>query len=146
MGENLSEGLRIVFTVVLSCLVIGFGFTIWTTVKEAGNTGITDVNSTITMMDESKYTDYDAAEITGSEVINVIKRFQNNEIYIGVDVGSGMVGYIYSDSSLSSEGADLSTARDKTSSTYISPNAKFIGKVVRDDTTNAILGIEFTKS
>jgi len=146
MGGSLSEGLRTVFAIVLACLVIGFVFMVWSSVKESGNTALTDTNSMVTQMDEAKYTQYDASIITGSEVINVIKQHSTDDIYIGVDVGAGMVGYVHSDATLASAGANLATARDKTSATYISPNAKFTGSVVRDGTTNAILGLEFKRN
>lgn len=146
MGGSLSEGLRTVFAIVLACLVIGFVFMVWNSVKESGNTALTDTNSMVTQMDEAKYTQYDAAIVTGSEVINVIKQHSGDDIYIGVNVGAGFVNYIHSDQSLSAAGADLTAARDKTSPTYISPNARFTGAIVRDATTDAILGIEFTKN
>ena len=146
MGGSLSEGLRTVFAIVLACLVIGFVFMVWSSVKESGNTALTDTNSMVTQMDEAKYTQYDASVITGSEVINVIKQHSTDDIYIGVDVGAGMVGYVHCDATLANAGADLAAARDKTSATYISPNAKFTGAIVRDNTTNAILGLEFTRN
>ncbi len=146
MGGSLSEGLRTVFAVVLSCLVIGFTFMMWSSVKEAGNSALTDSNSTIAQMDEAKYTQYDAAVVTGSEVVNVIKLYQNDQIYVGVDTGSGMVNYIYSDASLSAAGSDVSATKDKTSAQYVNPNSKFVGKVIRATNTDAIVGIEFTKS
>lgn len=147
MGGSLSEGLRTVFAIVLSCLVIGFIFVVWASVKESGNTALTDTNSMVTQMDEAKYTQYDAAVITGSELINVIKQHATDDIYVGVDTGSGMVNYIHADASLAAPGADLALARDKTNAAYISPNGKFTGKIVRSSTgTDAILGIEFTKN
>ncbi len=146
MGGSLSEGLRTVFAVVLSCLVIGFVFMQWSTVKESGNAALTDSNSTITQMDEAKYTQYDAAVVTGSEVVNVIKLHSNDQIYVGVNNGGGQVNYIYSDATFSAAGANLANARDKTSGQYINPNSKFTGQVVRDATTDAIVGIVFTKS
>lgn len=146
MGGSLSEGLRTVFAIVLACLVIGFVFIVWNSVKESGNTALTDTNSMVTQMDEAKYTQYDGAIITGSEVINVIKQHSNDDIYVGVDVGAGLVNYVHSDATLSAPGADVSLTRQKTSPTYISPNAKFTGKIVRETTTDAILGVEFTKN
>lgn len=146
MGGSLGDGLRTVFAVVLSCLVIGFVFVVWSSVKESGNTAVSDSNSMVTQMEEAKYTQYDATTITGSEVINVIRQHSTDEIYIGVNNGAGMVNYIYSDSSLSAPGADLVNAKDKTNAAYISPNGKFIGKVIRSTTTDAILGLEFTKN
>lgn len=147
MGGSLSEGLRTVFSIVLACLVIGFIFIAWSSVKESGNTAIADTNSMVTQMEEAKYTQYDASVITGSEVINVIKQHATDDIYIGVNTGSGMVNYIHADGTLAAPGADLANAKDKTNAAYISPNAKFTGKVIRSTTgTDAILGIEFTKN
>ncbi len=146
MGGSLSEGLRTVFAVVLSCLVIAFVFMMWSTVKESGNAALTDSNSTITQMDEAKYTQYDAAVVTGAEVINVIKLHQNDKIYVKVNNGSGSVNYIYADENLSAAGSDLANARDKTNTAYINPNSKFTGKVLRKTGTDAIIGLEFTKS
>ena len=146
MGGSLSEGLRTVFAVVLSCLVIGFVFMQWSTVKESGNAALTDSASTITQMDEAKYTQYDATIVTGSEVVNVIKLHANDKIYIGVDNGGGQVNYIYSDATFAAAGAPLANARDKSNTAYINPNSKFTGTVVRDATTSAIVGIVFNKS
>ncbi len=146
MGGSLSEGLRTVFAIVLTCLVIMFVFMVWSSVKESGNAALTESNSVITQMEEAKYTQYDGAVITGSEVLNVIKLHQNDKIYVGVNTGSGMVNYIYSDATFASAGSSLSNARDKTSTQYINPNSSFTGKVVRASTTDAIVGIEFTKS
>lgn len=145
MGGSLSEGLRVVFAIVLACLVIGFVFMVWSSVKESGNTALTDTNNMVTQMDESKYTQYDGAIVTGSEVINVIKQHSMDDIYVSVDNGGGAVNYIFADRTLTGDGADLALARDKTSTSYISPNSKFLGEVDRDDVTNAILGIIFTR-
>lgn len=144
MGGSLSEGLRTVFAIVLACLVIGFVFMVWSSVKESGNTALTDTNSMVTQMDESKYTQYDGAIVTGSEVINVIKQHAMDDIYVSVDNGAGAVNYIYADRTLTGDGADLNLARQKTSPQYISPNRKFLGQIDRDADTNAILGIIFT--
>ena len=146
MGGSLSEGLRTVFAVVLSCLVIGFAFMQWSTVKESGNAALTDSNSTITQMDEAKYTQYDAAVVTGSEVVNVIKLHSNDKIYVGVSIGGTQRNYIYSDATFTAAGANLALARDKSDPSYINPNSKFTGSIVRDTNTSAIVGIVFTKS
>ena len=143
MGGSLSEGLRTVFAVVLSCLVV---FMQWSTVKESGNAALTDSNSTITQMDEAKYTQYDAAVVTGSEVVNVIKLHSNDKIYVGVSIGGTQRNYIYSDATFTAAGANLALARDKSDPSYINPNSKFTGSIVRDTNTSAIVGIVFTKS
>ena len=146
MGGSLSEGLRTVFAVVLSCLVIGFAFMQWSTTKESGNVALTDSNSTITQMEEAKYTQYDATVVTGSEVVNVIKLHANDKIYVGVSIAGTQRNYIYSDATFTAAGASLALARDKSDPSYINPNSKFTGQVIRDANTSAIVGIVFTKS
>ena len=119
----------------------------WSTVKESGNSALTDSNSVITQMDEAKYTQYDAAVVTGSEVVNVIKLHANDKIYVGVNIGGSQTNYIYSDATFTAAGASLAAARDKANtSVYINPNSKFTGQVVRDANTSAIVGLVFTKS
>lgn len=146
MGGSLSEGLRVVFAVVLSCLVIGFVFMVWNSVKESGNTALTDANSMVTQMEEAKYTQYDGAVVTGSEVVNVIRQHKNDNIYVSVDNGNGPQNYICDGPSLTGTGQDIKLTRVKTDTAhYVSPNAKFYGSIDRDETTDAILGIIFTK-
>ena len=147
MGGSLSEGLRVVFAIVLSCLVIGFVFMVWNSVKESGNTALTDTNSMVTQMDEAKYTQYDGAVVTGSEVVNVIRQHKNDNIYVSVDNGNGEQFYICDGADLTGTGQDIKLTRVKTDAAhYISPNMKFYGTVDRDATTDAILGIKFSRN
>ena len=97
-------------------------------------------------MDEAKYTQYDATVVTGSEVVNVIKLHSNDKIYVDVNIGGTQRNYIYSDATFAAPGANLALARDKSDPSYINPNSKFTGSIVRDATTSAIVGIVFTKS
>lgn len=143
MGGSLSSGLRTVFAIVLACLVIGFVFMVWSSVKESGNTALTDSNSMVTQMEEAKYTQYDGATVTGSEVVNVIKQHTTDDICIQVQTPAGTYNYVHSDFTLSAAGAPVADTKNKTSAAYISPNAKFTGTVNRDASTQAILGMTF---
>lgn len=148
MGGSLSEGLRIIFAIVITCLVIGFVFTIWSTTKETGNTALTQANKLNTQMAESEYTQYDGVMITGSEVYNLIKQHESEDICIQVKTPSGTQNYICDGAGLTpvdktTEKENLVHAKDKTQSNYINPSAKFMGTVIRADGTDAILGLVF---
>ena len=143
MGGSLSEGLRIVFAIVLACLVIMFGVGVWRSVKQTGNSASTKINNVAAQMDEEDYEQYDGEPTVGSTVLNIIKQHENDPVYIKVDG----VQYVCDDSlkALSNESDLIKAAKDKTSSSYISPNRMYVGKVVRNETTNALMGLEFTK-
>ena len=121
---------------------------VWNSVKESGNTALTDTNNMVAQMDEAKYTQYDGAVVTGSEVINVIKQHATDDVCIEVNNSASDLFYVHPGfSNLSTAGgAPLADARDKNNVAYISPNAKFTGSLVRNTSTNAILGITFTKN
>lgn len=146
MGGSLSEGLRTVFAVLLACMVIGFVFLVWRSVKESGNSALTQTMDSVTQMDEAKYTQYDGLIVTGSEVVNLIRQHSNDDICIQVTTDGGTYNYIRSDftSLTGTTGEDVANVRDKNSAQYISPNKKFKGEVKSDEDTGAILGLIFT--
>jgi hypothetical protein len=120
---------------------------VWGTTKEAGNASFMSQTSTIAQMGEAEYTQYDAAVVTGAEVINVIKLHQDDKIFVKVHNGVADKYYIYTADLSAKSGEDLANARDKGKSQYyINPNSQYTGKIHRDAATDAIIGIEFVKS
>lgn len=126
---------------------IGFVYFTNTTAKESGNKAVSDIAKLNTQIEESDYTDYDGTIITGAEALNLVKRFSQNEICITI----GGTSYIYTDNSLTTPMTDqqlsdaIKAAKTKTSGSYINPGSKYLGKVVRDEASGAIMGLEFTK-
>lgn len=103
-----------------------------------------------TQLMESEFTQYDGTTVTGSDVINCIKRMKQEVICITVNNGRQATEYIYS-SNLSTDltgnlTAMLKDAKDKSNlDKYINPAARFEGEVIRDASTDTIIGITFTK-
>ena len=92
---------------------------------------------------------YDGTEVSGSEVLNVIRRFQNEVcgVYVTTNKSSTFYGYAFDLSSGNLTGEVDNTyklARVETNKEYINPNARFLGNVIRD-INNTITGIEFTQ-
>ncbi len=150
MGGSLSEGLRIIFAIVITCLIIGFVFVIWSTTKETGNSALTQANKLNVAMAESEYTQYDGAFITGSEVYNVIKQHSNDDICIKVITTGGGTTFYICDASLTpidatTQTTNMNNARKKSEASYINPNSKFYGSVIKND-NDTIIGVVFDQS
>lgn len=149
--DSISKFLQIAAGIILALLLISFVFMAFTSQQDTANQALTKTNEMNNTLMESEYTQYDAATVAGSEVINIIKKFQNDDIYIGVcvtatnGVGSSF-DYYNRDSSLGTSGIkEVASAKVKTNPNYIAPSATFLGQVVRDDNTDAIIGITFTR-
>jgi len=141
--DNSVKAILIGASVVITLIIVTLGFFILrqgqATVSLASNQ-ISNLNSNLS---ESGYTMYDEVTVSGSEVVNAIKKFKDEHVgikvttnktypsgdwYINdVDVDSSDVGEIDGGSSNS-----ISDTIDETKDEYINPNGKFLGEVIRD--------------
>lgn len=92
------------------------------------------VNNMTVAAEESDYTKYDGAIVTGSDVVSAIKYFEGmGEVCITVTTSKGTHSYIYTGPDLQTKSdISVSNTRKKTSEYYINPSSKFLGSVVRD--------------
>jgi len=155
---KLAVGLGIT-AIVLIIVVVAFNFG-----RNAANTAISNLSNETTQIQESRYTMYDGATITGSEVVNLISKFSNDNIYIRVKVNPVTAPTTAKNPSTAPEGdfyiftdQNLTTPKDEPTKTndlrlaqdvsdpnhYINPSSKFYGRVIRSSTTNGIMGIAF---
>lgn len=152
MSEPSSNFLAICAAIILMLLVISAAFIMYRNNKENMNTATERTNQMTNEMEESEWTQYEGQQITGSEVISVIKHMKTMGTFVSVDNGNGEIFYIYTDASLGTEqtsaefGEALHKAKTRGSAEYINPNTKFLGEIVRDDVTESILGLKFTKA
>lgn len=93
-----------------------------------------DIQKQFTKAEESVYENYEGDQY-GSDVLNAISQFADDEICITVKTGTGNVtSYNYTDATLQHEStAKLSDAKTKKSASYIRPGALFNGEVHRDN-------------
>lgn len=149
--DSISKAIQVVGGIVLTLLLVSLIFSAYSTQQDNANQAITKTNEMNVTLLESDYTQYDGATISGSEVVNVIKRFKDQDIYVGVCVtATSGVGtsfdYYNHDATLGTNNIkDLASAKVKSNANYITPSAQFLGEVKRDDTTGAIVGITFTR-
>ena len=152
MSEPSSTAVGILAGIVLMLLVISGAFIAYRNSKEGMSAANEKVSNMTNDMIESEWTQYEGQEILGSEVLSVIKHYKGNGTFVSVDNGNGEVFYLYTDASLGTEMTSpefaeaLAKAKKRGGPEYINPNTRFVGEIVRDDVTESILGLKFTKS
>jgi hypothetical protein len=149
--ENSLKGLILAAGVIITCIVIGLGFYIAREARDTAANGAGQINKLNAEFNESDKVMYDGLEVSGSEVINVVNKFKNDEFGVVVNTKKSSTNYIYSlviSNNVATLGSTVSTpiktAQDVTNSTYINPNEQFEGEVLRD-ANNAIVGLRFTQ-
>ena len=145
--ENSLKGLMLAAGIIITCVVVSLGFIIAREAKDTASGGVDQINMLNAEFAEGDKTLYDGVTVSGSEVLNVIKKYQGQnfgilvktnkiETYYGVEFNettgaiSNQTGKTYAD------------ALDPTNDLYINPYGSFKGKVVRD-ANNVIVGIVF---
>lgn len=160
MEESSNKVLYIIVGIVAVLLVISFGFLIIRSALEKGNNLTTAVNDKMDNVLESQYTQYDAATISGSQVLNIISEVWSQTDRIAIRVvnkggntttycnagtytaaGSATLG---TDLTNSAQSTAVTAAKTKGNAAYITPTGKFLGEVCRDS-NEAIVMISFTQ-
>ena len=87
---------------------------------------------------------YDGIHVSGSEVVNVINKFKNDDLCVQVDTKKGgLVSYGYTDTTLSIKSHHtIKETQNLKGAYYVNPNGLFQGEVLRDD-NNVIVGLLF---
>lgn len=150
--ENSLKGLILAAGVIITCIVIGLGFYISREARDTAAGGAGQISKLNAEFNESDKSMYDGLEVSGSEVINVINKFKNEDVCIEVKTKKSTVQYCRSMSSNSDGSYELGSAttsntknaQDINHVNYVNPNAQFSGTVLRD-ANNAIIGINFVQ-
>lgn len=147
MDKPIAEIIFGIAVVVLAAIEIIWGATqVRGNIEKADKASAQMDTATETLL-ESEYTIYEASEKTGSSVINLISRHEQEgtKICIEVDNGSGSyTQYCYNKDLTAKADAKVVNAKNKSDlTTYINPKAPFLGHVVRDEATGAIIGLQF---
>lgn len=147
--ENSSKIILTIVVVAIACLVGGLLFWIFNAGKESVTGSVTQINKMTANVEESKYTQYDGMEITGSQVVSAVTSFKGDNVYVAVNnsnTGSTYTYYLWDANFTTKDPTKIKELSNKKNlSTYVNPSSLFIGEVVRDKNTDAIVGIKFTK-
>lgn len=121
---------------------------IYSTASDASKAAQNEFSGLQTELSEQTYLVYDNTKVSGSQVVNAIRKFKGQQIGIMVKTGKGDTSwYLYNASkpdSLGNATGKPENIVDETSSAYINPSGTFSAKVVRDN-NNVIRAIEFTQ-
>lgn len=147
--ENSLKGLMLAAGTIVTCLIISLGFFIAKEAKDSATAGANQISKLNNEFAENDKVIYDATEVSGSEVINCIRKFRNDMLAIIVTTKKGTYSYHYSvdensGKMSSSAKKEYKTNTQITDKEYINPTARFLGAVVRD-VNGTIIAIKFTQ-
>ena len=164
MGDdNASATLKFAIGLVITMIVIAVVVVAFSFARSHANSAITSMSRDTSQIEESRYTQYDGQVVTGAEVLNIISKFEADDIYIGVQVSpvttdtstltdqsKGTTTYILTNNDGSGVKNDTAAeadlmrrAKNNGDATYINPSSQFYGIINRNPETNAIIGISF---
>lgn len=141
MNENVLGFIKWAAGIVITLAIISIAFIVFNMAKDGTMEGVNKIGTINAQIAESDITIYNDQEVSGSEVVNVIRKFEESYLAISVQTGKSPSGTWYGyNASISSEVATIgsstsssvSSAIDETSNQYINPNGRFTGKVYRD--------------
>lgn len=147
--ENSLKGLMLAAGIIITCIIISLGFYIAREASDTANTGTGQINELQAEFANTSKTMYENTVVSGSEVINVIRKFSDEMIGVRVETKKNISYYIYqfsdTDGSLKNESTlDYKSAQVATNANYINPTGRFLGAVVRDD-NGTITGLSFVQ-
>lgn len=148
--ENSLKGLMLAAGTIITCVVISLGFFISRQAKSTAATGTNQIGKLNNEFAESDKMIYDGCDISGTEVISVLKKFKGSDTNICVETPKivefyGNVFDVHSGELYGDSRADYDLFTQNDSDYYINPYATFNGKVVRD-INNVIVGIFFLQN
>ncbi len=144
----MDKALDIVKLVAVVGIVLGtitIGYLMFNTGSENAKIANDKIASQNAQMLESDISIYDGMTVSGSDVLNAIRKFQNDYLSIEVVTGRDTSGTSYIYNSTESSGVinmgseitfDITKAMDKTENTYINPTGRFLGSIYRDANGN----------
>ncbi len=147
--ENSLKGLILAAGTVITCLVISLGFYLSKEAQGTANTGISKIGKINAEFAENDKVMYDGTKVSGNEVVNVIRKFEDENlgVYVTTNGGAAYYGYNF-DLKTGELAAKSENVYDENVESgacgYINPYAMFKGKVVRNS-NGVITGITFTQ-
>jgi len=140
--ENSLKAIIIGAGVVITMIVVSIGFLLMRSGQSTAQNAINRLDQISSEMSESEYTMYDGMEVSGSEVVNVLRKFKDE--YIGIQVETKKNGgkwYIHNVTLSSGNEAEIvststnsiSDTMDEKSDDYVNPNSVFTGSIARDE-------------
>lgn len=140
---NATKFLLLAFSLALTCLLIVYFKRVADSGFDTSRIAEEKMSEFNTALSESELTMYEGLEVTGSDVVNFIKKnlgsFGSSEtatMYVHVITGASDMTYY--------NGASIPNMQDFSSALFVKPIAKFLCSIIRD-ANDVIIGVGFAQ-
>ncbi|NLX76509.1 MAG: hypothetical protein GXZ01_03935 [Clostridiaceae bacterium] len=152
--ENSLKAILIGAGVVITMVVVSIGFILMRSGQNTALTTIGKLDQINVEMSESQYTIYDGTEVSGSTVVEAVRKFKGEHIGIYIRTNKNPSGTWYINNvtitdntgeiNASGSVGAISELNYETSDKYVNRNAKFSGEIIRDK-NGTIVALVFTQ-
>lgn len=153
--DNSVKAILIGASVAITLIIVTLGFFILRQGQSSINLTAKQISNMNSSIAESEYTMYDGVTITGSEVVDVIRKFKDENVGVHVTTNKTSPNgnwYINTVTVNASKVGTLGSASPNTVSNtitethtqYVNPNGKFEGEVIRD-VNGVIVALRFVQ-
>ncbi|MGF9975484.1 hypothetical protein [Viridibacillus arvi] len=153
MLGSASQALKLGAGLLLTLAIISLCVVVYSASTDPAKSSTSDFNGMASELKDQKYLSYDNTTVSGSQVINAIRRFssEGKAGNLGVQVVTGQGNSSWYFNSVSENGdsvttstSDISKLSDSVSPQYVNPSGTFDSIVVRDS-NQVIRAIKFTQ-
>lgn len=138
--NNGLKALLIAASTIITCIIVGLGFTMAREAKQIGNHVVEELHQYRNGVEERDLMKYDKVVVYGSDVINLMKKeLSETENGFRVTVCEGEKKYSYKNS------VEADKTQNAESVEYIHPTSQYTGEVVRNK-NEVIVEIVFTRN
>lgn len=161
VGDTSSEGLKFGSGLFLSIAFITVAALVFYVALDGAKTAAQKFTGLNTELSQSEYIFYDNSKVSGSQVLNSIRKYAGDNSEFGISVKTGKatasVWYGRTVNTSASPGSpeygaiigagtgNQNKATDETSVDYINPNGTFISQVIKDQ-NNVVRAIVFKQT
>ncbi|WP_079524020.1 hypothetical protein [Solibacillus isronensis] len=148
MSETTATALKFAAGIILAIVLVGISIMVFTPAADSAKSVTNDFTNNTTELQDQKYLMYDNTVVSGSQVINAIRKFKGQEGEIGVEVTTGKSTKWYlanfTGDELTKVDTDLLNATTNTHADYINPSGMFDAEIERDS-NGVIRAIKFNQ-
>jgi hypothetical protein len=153
MKESTASAILFGGAILIALALLAIAVIVFSPATDAAKSATTDFSAATTELKDQKYLIYDNTTITGSQVVNALRKFEQDgsagNIGIRVKTGRGSDSWYYN--SVSSKGDTVTptgnptNVSNATSTEYINPSGMFKASIVRDS-NQVIRAIQFVQN
>lgn len=144
--ENATKAILLGAGIVITLVLVSLGFFLLKGATGTVDAQLTEMESQKQLALEQKFTKYDNKTVNGSEVLNALQEFRDDEICIRIITNLSTTDYYFklgTDDKLEAGGeTDIGPTKVKTGNQYVNPSGKFKAEILRDN-NDTITGIIF---